>query len=109
MGVRISAGFGRSIGTHRYIDPMDVTQLKSRLERRPFLPFRIHLVDGRNFDITRPDWTMAIPPYRRVFIARPEEAKGRNHLPIEEIDALFITSIEDLAVDGPGESGTAAA
>jgi hypothetical protein len=44
-----------------------------------------------------------------VFIARPEEAKGRNHLPIEEIDALFITSIEDLAVDGPGESGTAAA
>ena len=88
---------------------MDVIQLKARLERRPFLPFRIHLVDGRSFDIVRPDWTMAIPPHRRVFIARPEEAKGRNHLPIEEIDAIFITSIEDIATDGQADAGTAAA
>jgi hypothetical protein len=88
---------------------MDVEHLRRRLDRRPFLPFRMHLVDGRHFDILDPSWTFAIPPYRRVFIARPQEARGRSSLPIEEIDAIFITSIEDIAADGPTDAGTAAA
>lgn len=85
---------------------MDVEQLRLRIDRRPFLPFRIHLVDGRSFVIREPHWTWVIPPYRRVFIARPELGKGRS-LPIEEIDAIFITSIEELP---PGDgAGSAAA
>lgn len=85
---------------------MDVEQLKLRVDRHPFLPFRIHLVDGRSFEILRPDWTWVIPPFRRVFIARPELGRGRS-LPIEEIDAMFIVSLEDLP---PAEgSDTAAA
>jgi hypothetical protein len=38
---------------------------------------------------------MVIPPFRRVFIARPEMGKGR-YLPIEDVDCLHITSIEEL-------------
>ncbi len=46
---------------------------------------------------------------RRVFIARPELGRGRS-LPIEEIDAIFITSIEELPHDeGHGDAGSAAA
>jgi hypothetical protein len=88
---------------------MDVEQLRNRLDRRPFLPFRIHLVDGRHFDILDPSWTFALPPYRRVFIARPQEARGRTSLPIEEVDAIFITSIEDLVIDDSGDADTVAA
>jgi hypothetical protein len=84
---------------------MDVQQLRLRIDRRPFLPFRIHLVDGRSFDILDPAWTWVIPPYRRVFIARPELGRGRT-LPIEEIDAVLITSIEELP---PGEGRDSAA
>ncbi|NBP52048.1 MAG: hypothetical protein EBU70_12905 [Actinobacteria bacterium] len=88
---------------------MDVDKLKLRLDRRPFLPFRIHLVDGRAFDILRPDWTWVIPPFRRVFIARPELGRGRS-LSIEEIDAIFITSIEELPHDEDhGEARSSAA
>jgi hypothetical protein len=84
---------------------MDVLQLRHRIDRRPFLPFRIHLVDGRSFDILDPTWTWVIPPFRRVFIARPELGRGRT-LPIEEIDAIFITSIEEIP---PAEGSETAA
>ena len=83
---------------------MDTAALKARLERRPFLPFRMHMVDGRSFDIRAPDWTWVIPPFRRVFIARPDASQGR-YLPIEEVDVLFIVSIEEL----PPGNATAAA
>ena len=89
-----------------YIDAMDTASLKQRLERTPFLPFRIHLVDGRSFDILRPDWTLVIPPFRRVFIARPQHGQGR-FCPIEEIDVVFITSLEELPP--AQENGSAAA
>ena len=74
---------------------MDSQSLRSRIDRRPFLPFRIHLSDGRSMEVKAPDWMWVIPPFRRVFIARPELGKGR-HLPIEDIDCLHITSIEEL-------------
>jgi hypothetical protein len=74
---------------------VEIDALKSRLDRRPFIPFRIFLSDGRQFEVQRPDWTMVIPPFRRVFIARPEMGKGR-YLPIEDVDCLHITSIEEL-------------
>ncbi len=46
---------------------------------------------------------------RRVFVARPELGRERS-LPIEEIDAIFITSIEELPHDeGHGDAGSAAA
>lgn len=84
---------------------MDAVSLKQRLNRANFLPFRMHLVDGRSFDVLRPDWTWVIPPFRRVFIARPQLGRGR-WCPIEEIDVLFITSIEELP---PEQQGGAAA
>jgi hypothetical protein len=89
-----------------YIDAMDTASLKQRLERTPFLPFRIHLVDGRSFDILRPDWTLVIPPFRRVFIARPQLGQGR-FCPIEEIDVMFITSLEELPPAQENDSAAA--
>ena len=89
-----------------YIDAMDTASLKQRLERKPFLPFRIHLVDGRSFDILRPDWTLVIPPFRRVFIARPQLGQGR-FCPIEEIDVMFITSLEELPPAQENDSAAA--
>jgi hypothetical protein len=88
-----------------YSHRMDIVSLKQRLDRANFLPFRIHLADGRSFDVLQPDWTWVIPPFRRVFIARPQLGRGR-WCPIEEIDVLFITSIEELP---PAQQGGAAA
>ena len=59
------------------------------------MPFRIHLADGRSMEMKAPNWVWVIPPFRSVFIARPELGKGR-FLPIEDIDCLHITGIEEL-------------
>lgn len=34
---------------------MNPQELKSMLERRPFIPFRIHISDQASYDITRPE------------------------------------------------------
>jgi hypothetical protein len=45
-------------------------ELRRLLRQRPFQPFRVHVTDGRTFDITHPDWNMVMN--RALTIGLPE-------------------------------------
>lgn len=46
-------------------------ELGDRLVERPFRPFRLHLTDGRHFDIIYPTWHMAAEPF--LIVGLPPE------------------------------------
>ena len=45
---------------------MTRAELRSRLDREPFEPFRVHVTDGRHYDIRDPK--LAVPTENRLFI-----------------------------------------
>ena len=71
---------------------MDRKELEAELHRDPFIPLRLHLVDGRKFDV----------PFNHVMVFRPEDvmlfkgvkkegshvATGCEVIPYERIDRV---------------------
>jgi len=49
-------------------------KLRDELRRQPFVPLRIHLTDGKIYDIRHPE--MAMVTSREVYIGREETAPG---------------------------------
>lgn len=69
----------------------DVREL---VEARPFNPFRIHLSNGRKFDIRHPEFIWVLRS--RVVIAVPDK-KTRGLIDrLEHCSLLHIASIEEL-------------
>ena len=48
--------------------------LRAELNRQPFVPLRIHLTDGKMYDIRHPE--MAIITSREVYVGREETSPG---------------------------------
>jgi hypothetical protein len=48
--------------------------LRDELHRQPFVPLRIHLTDGKTYDIRHPE--MAMVTSRDVYIGREETSPG---------------------------------
>jgi hypothetical protein len=69
-------------------------EAKSLLDARPFVPFRIHMTDGRSFDILHPDFVWVFR--NRLDIAIPaQEAKGIvDH--VERCFFLHVVRAEEL-------------
>jgi hypothetical protein len=70
------------------IDPQDIQEL---FDYEPFEPFRIHVSDGKSYDVTNP--ALVVPMDTKLFIAL---AKDRWKF----LSYFNITSIEDKARGG---------
>lgn len=69
----------------------DVREL---VEARPFNPFRIHLSDGRKFEIRHPEFVWVLRS--RLVIAMPDKKKRGLIDRLEHCSLLHITSLEEL-------------
>ena len=68
---------------------MTVDQLKKLHQQRPFRPFRIHLADGRSFEVTHPELLAQSIGGRAISLATSVDA-------FEHIDLLLVTSLSEL-------------
>jgi hypothetical protein len=80
---------------------MPPEQLLAMLRTHPFIPFRITLTDGRQFDLLHPD--MAIPGRRFVVLGIPEEDGCEYAGRTITVALVHVTSLEPLQLPA-GES-----
>lgn len=75
---------------------MTAEGLLSRLRRKPFVPFRIHLSGGTFFDVFHPK--MMLISKNGVTIAIYEQGQGPQEVPARDVlvSYLHITTVEDL-------------
>lgn len=69
---------------------MTPDQLRSALRAAPFVPFRIHLVDQRTFDVPHREFAWMVPSGRTVFVA------SVAHEGAEIIDVALIVSLSPI-------------
>lgn len=75
-------------------------EVRSLLRKQPFQPFRLHLSNGKAFDIRHPE--LAMVGRSTVFIGRP--AKGFTEPTYEDfdlVDLLHINNVEPLPSPTP--------
>lgn len=69
---------------------MTLERLAQFHSARPFKPFRVHVADGRSFDVTHPECLAYSPTGRTIVHVKDEE-----HM--EVLDLLLVTSLEQLS------------
>ncbi len=73
---------------------MTLDQIREAYDARPFLPFILHLADGREIAIRSREFMMPAPSGRTISVYQPE---GRTNI----IDLLLVTDLE-FASRSPG-------
>ncbi len=68
---------------------MTIEQLRQMHQGRPFRPFRVHLADGRHFEVLHPEFLAHTLSGRTVMIAQPDES-------FAIVDLLLVTSLEPI-------------
>lgn len=76
---------------------MTIEQLRATHRAQPFLPFTLHLADGRDYVIEHPDFLASHPQGRTIIVFQPGEGGD-----FEIIDLLLVVGIE---VHKSGKSG----
>jgi len=66
---------------------MTIDQIRRFHSAKPFMPFTLHLTDGREFRVKHPEFMMQLPGGRTIHVATGDES-------FEVIDVLLVTSIE---------------
>lgn len=66
---------------------MRTEDLRNLHRAQPFSPFRIHLADGRSFDVEHPEFLAQTASGRTVIVTLPDDS-------FEVIDVLLITSLK---------------
>lgn len=66
---------------------MTIEQLQTVYKARPFKPFVLHLADGREVPVRHPDFILAYPSGRTVFVVQPDDTANI-------VDLLLVTDIE---------------
>lgn len=61
---------------------MTIEQLRNAYTARPFRPFVIHLSDGREVPVLSPEFIMAVPSGRTVFVCQPDDTVNIIDLPL---------------------------
>jgi hypothetical protein len=77
---------------------MTIEQLRHFYDSQPFLPFLMHLADGRSIPIRHRDFIMPAPSGRTVNVYQPDDS-------FNVIDLLLAT---DLEVGSPAAASSAA-
>ena len=70
---------------------MEKEQVKSILEREPFTPFRIHLANGKRYDVSHREVARFLGYGVLVFIGLKEgtrQAKGYDRFPFDQIERI---------------------
>ena len=70
---------------------MNKEAVRSELTREPFVPFRLHLTDGRTFDIPDPKVAHIMAYGLLVMIGadvKARTAKGYDRFPFEQIERI---------------------
>lgn len=75
---------------------MNVDQIRLVREANPFVPFTVHLADGRSHRVPHRDYLSMSPGGRTVIVYESDEA---GHL----LDSLLIT---ELSLDKPAPAAT---
>jgi hypothetical protein len=75
---------------------MNLDNLRERLRRQPFKPFRVHLSDGKSYDVLHPEMMLLTKSW--VSIAIYDSTPDREAVPDRDvhISPMHITSTEDL-------------
>lgn len=73
---------------------MRAEELRSLLDRRPFVPIRLHFTDGTTYDIRHPE--MALLTRSTVEIGLPEDEASRIADRVVYCTLLHIVRIENL-------------
>ncbi|MFO0873434.1 MAG: hypothetical protein U0575_05625 [Phycisphaerales bacterium] len=77
---------------------MTVERVRAAWKAQPFLPFRIHMADGRSVFVGHPDY-MSMAPQSRIFAVHHAHDDGMDF-----VDLLLVTAIEvpasEIAVSG---------
>lgn len=83
---------------------MTSNAIKKLLQASPFVPFRVHMDNGRMFNVKHPEFVLIHPNGREAVVAEPGEDG------VEILDILMIQSIETLPRGGTrnGRRGRAA-
>jgi hypothetical protein len=70
-------------------------ELRELLNTQPFVPLRIHMTDGRTFDINHPDFVLVLRS--RVDIGIPQDLESGILDRVEHCSLLHIVRVEKLA------------
>jgi len=84
--------------------PMERSTLYEWLKRRPFQPFRVHVADGRTFEITRPRTNLLAQTFIKIGIADPEDSGPLSCDYTVYVPLAQITQLEPLPVSPSTES-----
>lgn len=66
---------------------MTVKEVKTLYQARPFKPFLLHLADGRAIPVEHPEFMLAAPSGRTIFVYQPDES-------FNIIDLSLVTGLE---------------
>jgi hypothetical protein len=77
---------------------MTVEQLKAMQQAQPFLPYRIHMADGRDLDVQHRDFVARSPSGRAIVVYKHDET-------FEVVDLRRVASLEVLDGKGNGRRG----
>lgn len=70
-------------------------ELRELLNTQPFIPLRIHMTDGKTFDISHPDFVLVLRS--RVDIGIPQDPENGILDRVEHCSLLHIVRVEELA------------
>jgi hypothetical protein len=71
--------------------------LREWLKRRPFLPFRVRLADGRTFDVRQPRTNLLAQTFIKIGIPEPENTDPLSCDHTEYVPLGLITQVEPLS------------
>jgi hypothetical protein len=84
---------------------MRAEDLMQLLRRRPFNPLRIHLTDGKTYDIRHPDMALVLRQYVDIGV-RPDPESGVLES-VERCSLLHVVRVEELPPTTAAGVGTA--
>jgi hypothetical protein len=71
-------------------------RILERILERPFQPFRIHLTDGRTFDVREPSWNLPAEAILLVGVAPNDDPQSRVPDRHERVEYQSISRVEPL-------------
>ena len=72
---------------------MTAESVRDYLEAIPFVPFSVHLADGRSFLVDHPDFATLMRDHRHLFVNYDDGKNGRHAI----VDLNLVTRVEAAA------------